>query len=165
MTVSPGSYNHCFAMHLSTLLWVLTSYALLKDGLASDDINNNDLCDNKPFTPEICMRPDSWCHHGECIRGNNSLALSVNCLCFRGWMKPDCLQCCDRPCGEHGVCDYSFVGTHHILVCRCDRTHKGDSCEVERCLKDCNNGTCIFENGKQQCKCSSGFFGENCDSK
>ncbi|XP_070535581.1 fibropellin-3-like [Ptychodera flava] len=65
--------------------------------------------------------------------------------------------CLNAPCANGGTCT-STVDGHG---CECLPGYNGDSCEQRStrpdCTKNCIFGSCEIVDGKQACRCNSGF--------
>merc|ERR1712224_525676 len=59
-----------------------------------------------------------------------------------------------QACSGHGKCEAG--------ACKCDRTFKGEACDLPACPDDCNNnGACM----DGVCTCNKGFTGNACEKK
>jgi len=100
---------------------------------------------------DLCNEVFCGGEHGTCAPATGK------CECKTGWFGPNCMDNCGRHGAVHGdkcVCDPGWSGP----ICK---TYT-DPCTTVDCGK---HRHCVATYNVATCKCTDGWFGQNCDSR
>ncbi|XP_070549842.1 uncharacterized protein [Ptychodera flava] len=150
-----------------------------------DDINecldNTDACEQECINTDGSYRCDctpgfqldsdmvscleiNECDSNPCVNGTCIDKVDdYECICTPGFGGKNCEidinECASTPCQNGGSCTDLING----YQCRCLPGYSGNNCSNATlvCIKPCQNGACVIEDGKQTCKCANGFYHPN----